>query len=365
MYKLFTQVHEENNSVIKPPSIDYVLRSYERDTLEVEEYRKKTMSVVKSNHYLCRLITAGSLPPDYSLERFMAASYTRSPYIAKHFGMVSPINYGSVHENVFLGPSGKELFIHDESYFNPFDPELDWKNICAINILYIEDSSMSYQLLDGGKHSTAKDIGVFSINISLLLYQFRCFQKDQIGRNILNPEQGKLDISHFVKMYVLPNMLKKKMGFMILNRFMNLFYGKPMDEQVTSLSLSTISDYREKLDREMLKIISYVKDSRKMYYSILKNIPCVFQKDAQVLLQMPDMNLTRQVWWVMFFSRLKIMKFLIDIGGEKAIGSNSFYISVLQVDLKRLKSENLIDKILDQDTTYDYKLMIDDFFSLR
>lgn len=364
MYKLFTQIHEENNSIIKPVMMDYILKVYRKDVQDVVSYRKRSVSTVKSNHLLCRIVHAGSVPMDYEIERFMAAAYARSPYISKHFRLTSPIDFGALHSNVFLGPSSREILIYDESYFNPFDETLKWQDIQAVKILYLEDSSMSLQLPDGIKHSSCEGIGVFSINIPLLLYQYRCFEKDQVGKNVISEESGKLGIPHFVKMYVLPNMLYSKVEFMVLNRFMNLYYGKPMDAQLTNMPISTLSDYREKLDREMKSIVKHVSDSRKMYYSILKNIPCVFQQDMQAFLQMPDMSNTRQVWWALFISRLKIMKFLIDIGGDKAVSSNSFYVSVLKVDIKRLMSENILDKVFDTDLVYDYMQIISEIKEL-
>ena len=365
MYKLFTQIHEENNSIIRPMMIDYILSVYKKDVLEVTNYRKTSVSSVKSNHLLCRLVQTGSVPKEYDIERFMAAAYARSPYISKHFRLTSAIDFGALHTNVFLPAGSKEILIYDETYFNPFEKDKQWKDICAVKVLYLEDSSMSLQLLDGNKHSTAANFGMFSINIPLLLYQYRCFQMDQIGKSIAtNGELGDLDVGHFIKMYVLPNMLSSKIEFMILNRFMNIYYGKPMDEQLTNISLSSISDYREKLDREFRPIVKHVSDSRKMYYSVLKNIPCVFHKDMQEFLQMPDMSATRQVWWALFCCRLKIMKFLIDIGGEKALASNSFYISVLKADVKKLLSENVLEKAFGADLAYGYLEIISDIKKL-
>jgi hypothetical protein len=366
MYKLFTQIHEENNSIIKPVMLDYILKTYERQVNQVVEYRRSSVSTVKSNHLLCRILLTGGVPYEYSVDRFMSAAYARSPFVSKYFKLTSSLEFGSIHQNVFLGPFSKEIIFYDESYFNPFEENFNWKNAKAVKALYLEDSSMSMSLLDGNKHSTTESFGVFSINIPLLLFQFRFFQIEQIANSISSQEGVNLDISHFVKMYVLPNMLYDKIEHMMLNRFMNLFYGRPMDEQLTNLPIAaSLTDYRDKLDRELKTLIKHVQKSKKMYYSILKNIPCVFHKDMQSFLQMPEHVQTRQVWWALYVSRIKIMKFLIDIGGEQALSSNSFYISAMKTDIKRLLSENVLEKSLDGDMYYDILSIFREVLSLR
>jgi len=355
MYQLFTKQFDSANSVIKPGGFDYLQRTYQREILNINDYYNNRVYAIKSNHLLCRLLQSANVPHQYEIDRFMEAAYARSPYISKHFKFTSDINYGIFHQGIFYGDGVDELIIYDESYFNPYEAIINWKNIQAVKVLEHPVSSLGLLIPNGKRNTTSTGLAVISIDIPLLLIQYRGFCSQQFLKvDYEENADSLLAVTHFLHMYVLPNMLYSHIELVIRNRLMNLFYGAPMDVSLAKHPFPVIN-YDDKLDKCLLTIIKHIKDTNMQYFSMLKNIPSIFVRDCQAALQMPDMAKTRQVWWALLLTRLNTMKFLLDIGGSKGISNNKSFINKLQIDIKRLLDENLIESMLPEDMYFDTK----------
>lgn len=356
MYQLFTKRFDSANSVIRPPSFELIRRIYQREIEKIEEYYKSRVIATKSNHLLCRILTTGNIPLQYEISRYMEVAYSRLPYVAKYFNLTSEIEYGRFHDGVFYGPKVKELLIYHEEYFNPYEAVDNWKNVRAIKVLEHPISDFGLKIPDGREQSTASGTAVLAINLPLLFAQYKGFVRQQAIR-IDNGELGQLAVTHFIHMYVLPQILESHIEIVILNRLKNIYYGAPMSEKTRAYPF-VVMDYSDKVDNVLDIILRHIQDSKTYYYTYLKNIPSIFDTDMQVSLQMPDLAKTRQVWWAMLYSRLDTIKFLIDVGGKEGISFNRGYIGKFQLDAKRLMSEGTLNSILSRDESHD----ANDFF---
>ena len=93
---------------------------------------------------------------------------------------------------------------------------------------------------------------------------------------------------------------------------------------------------------------------------MLRNIPCIYNDNALIALTMPNIMITQQCWWLLLLSRLKAVKFLIDVGGETGISYNRELINTLKLDLKILNTQNILQPMLRDDTYKEYyKLIVD------
>ena len=59
---------------------------------------------------------------------------------------------------------------------------------------------------------------------------------------------------------------------------------------------------------------------------------------------MPDMAETRQVWWALFLTRLKLTEFLVEVAGETGRHYNQSLLNPLAIDLKRFITDNVFSK---------------------
>lgn len=351
MYKLFTKHYEINNGVVKPAAFDYIKRIYQRELEKIKEYYASRVYAVKSNHLLCRILTTATAPMSYELNRYVEVVIARSPYIAKHFNLTSEINYGTSFDGVFYGYNNIETIISYEEYFDALDAFTNWKKVQAVKVLMHPFSDLGLQLPNGKVSSIEYGNVTVAVNIPLLLVQYRGFVMQQYGK-LENADDSLLAVSHFVHMYVLPNMLDSHLELVILNRMMNLQFGAPMGQAVRKHPFPII-DYSSKLDKVLEEIHERISHSRRLYSMDLKNIPSISYDDMQESLIVPDLAPTRQVWWAIFYSRLKVMKYLIDVGGNEGVAYNRDYINRLQIDIKRFKSEKIFDAMLDKDTLFE------------
>jgi hypothetical protein len=350
MYKLFSKRFEANNSVIRPPAFELLRRIYQREIFNIVNYYNNRVYAVKSNHILCRVINTTLASFNNDLDRYVEIINTRSPYVAKHFNFTSPIGYGTEHDGLFYGKGNTEIIVYDEEYFNPYAEIANWRQIKAIEVLYHEFSDLGLLLPDGSVNSTDKGLCVIKINIPLLLIQYRGFVQEQFAKMAEN--DSRLGITHFVHMYVLPNMLYSHIELCIMNRLMNLFYSAPMGDAIGKHAFPIV-DYSGRLDNVLKDVLHHIENTGYLYYTYLKNIPSVFKQDMQDCLIMPDMAKTKQVWWALTISRLRIMKFLIDCGDSRGLASNRSLINRMKLDFKRILDENTIEMVLNKDLYFD------------
>ncbi len=360
MYELFEERYEADNSVIRFYSFEYVKRTYLRDLETVKNYYHNRVFTIRNTHILIRLLRNLSIPYSYEPERFVQVTEARAPYIANALKITSPLSPGKFFDGEFYGPGCPELILYDHEYFNPDDVERNWKNVAAVKVLLHPRSDMSFWLPDGTNQSTDKGLAVISVDIPLLIYQYRCFTMDQAGavargESLLGPD-------HFVHMYVLPNMMDSHLDITIMNRAMNIYYGRPMGEGLRRLPFP-VHDYTGRLDNVLNDVVEIVQRKKMRYEWLLKSIPAMVSTDMQEALIMPDYPRTRQIWWALMLSRLDIMKFLIDIGGEDDIRMNKDHINILKRMLTRLLRDNSFGQYMSRDMEYDTKEIVDAILS--
>jgi len=363
MYELFTKRFTSNNSVIRVPAFDYIRRTYQKEVARIVEYYQSRVYAVKSNHLLCRLLTTALVPMSYDLERYTEAAFTRSPYVAKHFNFTSEINYGEVFKGIFYGKGCDELIIYYDEYFDAAEVLVDWKKIQAVKVITHPVSNLGLLLPNGNKNNREEGLAVISINLPLLLVQYRGFILQQASKFVEEETDSLLAVSHFVHMYVLPNMLYSHADMVLVNRTMNLYYGAPMGEALTRHPFA-VSDYSDKVDRSLNLILKKIQNNSMFYYSSLKNIPSFFSEDSQESMLLPDLAETRQVWWALLLSRLYLMKFLLDAGGTEGIANNGRYVNDLKIDVKRMLRDNSMKAKLPKDLYHDVSYVLEDILAM-
>lgn len=366
MYNIFNKSYQISASVSINPSFDLIKRTYQNTIQTIINYYQNRTFAVRSNHLLCRMITIGMIPISTDNDRFHEIAFNRSPYIAKHFNLTSPISYGTIFKETFYS-NCNEILIYDDSDFNYKEVLSDWRNVSAVKVLDHPLSNTGFLLPSGNsgfidnkekENTTDLDIinlysdsglAIITINISLLLTQYKGF----LLETMTNPNMSsELTIANFIHMFVLPNMLYSHTELVLLNRMMNLFYGAPMGESYRKYPFSIIN-YDSKLDGILNQSLKRLELSNFIYPSMLSNIPSIFNKSMLESLLVPDIAQTSQVWWALILSRLKIMKFLLDISNEKAIANNKAYINHFKIIIKNLNRNNVYNSLLSKDIYYE------------
>lgn len=361
MYKLFTKRFENQHAVIRPAGFELIQRTYQREIAKIIDYYHSRVYAVPSNHLLCRMLITGLISSELPMDRFMEIAYARSPYVAKHFNLTSEISYGRMFDGVFYGEGNNEILLYSEEYFDPYEALVNWRNLEPVKVLEHSVSDFGLKLPNGERNSTGQDLCVISINLPMLLVQYRGFMVEQSRSSFAG--NGALSENHFVHMYVLPNMLRSHAELVILNRLKNLFYGAPMTQALTHHPFNVI-DYGQRLDAVLKQVLKSINSTARPYAQYLQTIPSFYEESMQQYLQMPDLAKTRQVWWALFLTRLPVMQFLLDSGGENGLTANGTYISKLKIDVKQLKRESVMASVLPKDLSYDVSVAFEEILAL-
>ena len=347
MQTLFTSYDDKASfPLLHANNQDYILRSYRRDLNKMVNYYRASNYSVKSNHLLCRIITTCSTSIDLDIEHYMKVINARSAYVAKHYFLTSPLQYGRIHYGTFGNENTPHILVDVSNYFNIFlDYQKDdlWKRLCPVKCIGHEDSSMNIHLPDGGDHTTSRGTMYYTIDIPLLMFMYR-----QYIVSALSKREGvdtNTNIGHFVKAYVLPNLAYSYTDLMFVNRLNNLLIGRPMDAGTSKLPIAII-DYRDVLDKSMIMLINRVKNKRMNYAGYLRSIPTITADNGQLALQLPELPPVRQCNWMMLCSRLKACRMLIAFGGDEGRKSNLSLLTALRIEFKQLMRSRELETVL-------------------
>lgn len=344
MFELFLHPSRDIGGIYTWPQFDYIRRTYQRELEKIEEYYHSRVYAVKSNHFLVNLLNVLNVPMQYTPERFVQACRARGAYAGKTLGMTSELSPGLIHHGTFYGPGSEEILLAVDDWFDLSDVISDWQNVSAVKVRWHSRSDLGLMLPNGKASGTETGLATIEINIAQLALQYRQFSIDQYKRQ--SETGGMLGGVHFIHMYVLPNMMRSHMDIVVMNRLMNLYYGKPMGASLFHHAFS-LSDYAGKMDVVLKQVLARLGSVLLSDEAMLGNIPTVVHSTMQNALQMPDLAPTKQVWWALLLSRLEVMTFLVDLNvSTGSLSRNHLDLNALSWDLQRLKRENILRYVL-------------------
>lgn len=352
MYSIFSN---PGRSLVRPmvvPRFVDVERHITSDIDKVVSFYHRGGGLVSSNHLLVRIIQTMGVPLDYSLDRYYEVAKARAPQVSAIFRLTSSVNPGKWFNGAFyFGCNELVLSVDNEDI--PVELIKDWRNLAPVKVLEHPVSNLKYMLPNGKEHNIERGLSVISVNIPMLMVMYRGYVTSML---VLRNKIEDITISKrdFVSRFVIPNMLYSQTDIVIFNRLMNLFYGAPMGDSELKHTFY-VSDYSEMLDSGLKEVLELITKREMRYRDVLEQIPHVYNDFP---LRMPDMAETRQVWWALFITRIRQTGFLFDVCGEEGRHFNRASLNSLKVDIKGLRSENILKKALlpNMFPDYDYEI---------
>lgn len=339
MYPLFSTVIK-SNEIVQPPEFTYIKKGLQRNLLKIKHYYQDNFFYIKSNHLLARILNNFHIPIDYDLSQFINVCYVRTPYISEYYKLTSPLNKGMMHESIFFSNS-KEIIISDDSLFSFYKAEKVWKDLESVKILHHNMTNLESGIPDGLEHHSSEYV-VILINLPMLLFQYRCFLLESRDKN------NSSNTGFFISKYVLPNMLYSQMDIIIFNRFYNELNGIENDNNKKEFAL-TINNYDTIINRNVTKLTNRLKNSNLNYDIVLKYLPSVYKQNSYMFNLLPEVTPTNQVYWALLLSKLKVMEYLLTLGGDRGKNNNRTLLNSCSRDLMRLKNNRILESILDDD----------------
>lgn len=352
--QLFMNDQVINFPVSKDPNTDYVLSSYQREILKVKEYYKNSNFTINSKNVLTRILYHYFIPIEYENETYLRVAYERANQLARAFRFLNPLSFAHFYRGNFYNETNKELFCYTEEYIN-LTEIVDTSSVNAINVLLHNESGISLELPMGGDRSfDLGSVSIVNINLPLIAYYF----KYQRMKELSNTEVTS-GIDKFITKMMLPGILESHFDITVFNRVYSLFYSIPFTYTKAELPFQVI-DYSYKLDKILLYAIERCRNKKMKYTAMLEHFPSIYKKDLLESLRLPNYVPNRQAHWGYFFSRIKVMEFLIDLGGENGIISNREEINDLKREVRFFLSDNVFLKVFTKESI-EYK-GIESFF---
>lgn len=345
MYELFEDVNHPKHPTVKPGQIDLLRRTYKREVQKVIDYYGSRVYSIDNNHILNRMIVTGCPAVRYDLQKFTSAIKTRAPSLAAVYELTSSEKYGKVRSGNFYGGT-MEILLHDSSDFDEEQVYANWRYAEPVKVLTHPFSDYKLVLPDGKKY-TSKDglLTVLSINISMLMVQYKAFVDSRIALN--DEDRMRLGSAHFIKMHVLPNILKSQVELVLYNRLKNQFYGIPGHECEARLPFPII-DYTSIADDIAKEYIDRFADKPMSYAQVLQSIPGIYKSNMLDTLCMPDEAKTKQVWWALFLTRLEDMFFLMHLLGDRGMKNNTRYYEKMVTSCRFFLRDNSFKKVVSE-----------------
>jgi hypothetical protein len=351
---LFSHYSEFSYPIRRFNQIDYLRRVHTDQLTKVKTYFRDNIVRLDSTNILVDILNNIDIIMSYDGYRYSQYLMNRAEGLSRTLKITSSFSHGEIHTNAFYGKGCDEILLLDLSPFDVEKAEKFWKNLAPVYPLLHPWSDFGYLLPTGGDVDSGKGLSSIAIHIPMLAFQYRCFLKEKIRLNDTITASPEI----FLMQYVFPNMLNQQIDLVVLNRLMNLFYDRPMSKNLIKLPMAIYS-YADKVDDLLQKVLDRLKDNRLFYVESLLTIPSLFSDNMDRVLKMPDIPNTNQVWWALVLSRMSIVKFLIDLGGQIGVTYNQYYLAVYRVDLTYLLSQKTLERYLPSNLLEETMIMAD------
>lgn len=352
MFSLF----QERRKNYQGTNAQFELHDFERKTMEdvqrVVDYYRKGSLYIQNTHLLVKLINTLAVPMTYTLDEYYEICYQRSLYVATALGMTSSINYGKWFKGQFYFGCD-ELIIAYNTEEDPNELKKDWLNLKPIQVIETPINNLGYLPPDGQDRQTEQGLVVIGIDIATLMLQYRCFMELQYSNQVAY--NTPIDTTaQFVSKVVLPSMIYSQTDKAIMNRMICIEEGIPLGV-VKKKHPFYISDYSAQFTRGIQPTLKRLRNSPYLFANYLEQFPKVFNEYP---LQVPDTTDTRQVWWALFLSRVRIMSFMLDLAGETGQHANYLDIAKLKIIAKQFNSDGIFNQKMPNDYDLEARLFL-------
>lgn len=327
MYDIFNKKINKK-PIITHNSIEVIKRSYNKEISKIINFFNNSLYRVNNKHILSKIINTSTISNEYGIFKYLDHIDAKAPYVGKHYKLTSEIEYGSFHESFYY----KDIILNVNDTFNINKSYKNWTKIKAVNVLLHPVSNFKLVIRKNKYTDTAKDLSLMSVNIPLLMVQYKGYIESELESKSIN---------NFIQIFVLPNMLHQHLNIAMVNRCMNMFYGAPMSDDTFNYPFY-VTNYSDKIDKIINIIHDRLSNKRVDYVDMLNSLPSLTNETILNSLQMPDSVRNKQIWWALLSSRLKIMRYIVELGGGNSITKNKHHIERIRVILKKASNDKLL-----------------------
>ncbi len=321
MLDIFVNTYNARSPVSTVPGLGNFIAKIRGNVERLQDYYASNVRSVPSNHPLVQALKHSGVYTMDTVDLFNTAT-ERYPYISRNFGFTTEFNRGSFTKGKIYSLENNMIYSSSE-YTRPYEAVSHWRQLRPVNVLWL-DSDILEMSVPSNNLSNTNGLASVHIDIPLMALMYKGFKQDtQYNQMVLGEDQ-------FVATYILPSILESQVDISVISALISVYEGnyRYLSRVNSNFYLPSYSSEFENMARHVLNRIS---GTRMQYKDMLQNIPCIYKKDALEALTLPDFISTTQVDWAMFATRMRVINFLLSVGGADARRANQGFINKLKV----------------------------------
>lgn len=324
MLPIFTDTYNTRGSVSNHPGLARFKELSKITVRDLINYYASNVRAVYGDHPLSQVITH---MPTWMTDpvELSDISTSRYPYLSRNLGFTTDFNRGSLKGHKVY-PYSDNLIFATHSYISPFKAVSNWTSLSPVKCFWMDTEQLELSVPDS-KKTVTHGLYAMSVDIPKLTLMYKGYKETESQRRsgelILGPQ-------HFVATHVLPSIVPSQLDMSCISSTIAIYNGTYTNNHRVDevIYLPTRSTDFENIARKALERLD---GSRMQYVHMLQHIPTVFAKDGLEALRLPDFVPTTQVQWAMFITRLKIIDFLLEVGGKQGRDANRGFINQLKI----------------------------------
>ena len=325
------------------PRFAYIATRLHDNVKRAVDYYAFRRSVVPAQHPLVRFIDSITIP--HSIEErlyfdtVVEAAYSTGRALGFGSSIYAPKAFNA---GAFYG-----TLVNEYVYLVPTDyrkPDVPYAEIDAVTVRNHPRSDFSLLPLRPEFANNESGYAVISIDPGLLLLQYREWRKEQL----LLPEEERLTTSHFVSMYVLPNMLYSHIDVVWLNRVINASKGvaSAPTRSISGLALPSPDTFSNDV---IAKLIEVITQREYHFESLLLGIPTPFSGCFLDTAMLPLQPNTRGTKGFELLTTLPWIEFMFALDGLNDSQQNRKTENELRLALRRAVNERWLSFVENAD----------------
>jgi hypothetical protein len=342
MYHLFKEMPLHKLGITQSVQLPYIRRIYAGLIRDVQTYYRKRPKFVESQNLIANIIK--QFVVEFRSDDLTYAKKVEDQLskLVGTLGLNSPVNKGKIFPGVTLGPQTSEVVMASFERFPTEGLGRTWREMKPVRYLYHTRTDVNLPIMNNT--TPGKGYGVISVNIPMLLVQYRYWLRHQIqvnGNEVESPMR-------FVGGYVLPNAIESYLEISWFNRLARNAKGIPNPTYPVAHPFY-ITDMSARLEQLATETNSYSDQKAIGVEALAAVVPGITQKTLFDIIRLPRDALTLQNEWAIALARFPFIQYLAQMllqGGR----FDRAEMNEIIIDL----TESMYDQAFRQQTNNDF-----------
>lgn len=330
MLTIFTDSNKPRGAISLHPSVPRLKELVKINVQRLIDYYHSNVRAVRNDHPFVQVLKHLPTYTGSPIDLFNIAD-SRFPYLSKNFKFTTDFNRGSF-KGYKVYPCSDNMIYAKGEYVRPYDAVDNWKTLKPLKSLWTSSNFLDMGVPDN-RNLITDGFNAVSIDIPQLALMYRGFYEMQTDDMLLGEDQ-------FVGTYLLPSIVESQVDMSCISSTIALFEGNYISQTRVNTQIY-LPSYGIEFQKAAMHALNRIEGSRMLYLHMLQSIPCIYHENAANALTLPDFAPTTQVEWAMLATRLKVINFLLDVGGKAGRDANKGFIQHLKPYCRDIQSQRI------------------------